>query len=98
MEKRTLKPGAGLLLIGLLVAGLGLALVAVRGATTPGRVPPIARSVLQNPYSPGGIEADLEITGLAQMEEFWSNRLSAPTGRFDPAWLLQAAAQDRLLA
>src|SRR4051812_7035059 len=31
---------------------------------------------------------------LARMEQEWNDRLTYPTGRFDPAWLRQAAAQD----
>lgn len=31
---------------------------------------------------------------LSRMEEEWNNRLTYPTGRFNPAWLRQAAAQD----
>jgi Transposase DDE domain len=31
---------------------------------------------------------------LDDMELYWNDRLTYPTGRFDPAWLRQAAAQD----
>ena len=31
---------------------------------------------------------------LSRMEEEWNNRLTYPTGHFNPAWLRQAAAQD----
>ncbi|MEY2538531.1 MAG: hypothetical protein QOG67_2271 [Verrucomicrobiota bacterium] len=31
---------------------------------------------------------------LDRMESEWNNRLTYPTGRFNPAWLRQAAAQD----
>src|SRR5438128_1297298 len=31
---------------------------------------------------------------LSRLEEEWNNRLTYPTGRFNPAWLRQAAAQD----
>jgi hypothetical protein len=42
---------------------------------------------------PGG-EAD----DLNGMEVDWHNRLTYPTGRFDPAWLRDAAAQDTRIA
>src|SRR5438128_2059831 len=31
---------------------------------------------------------------LGRLEEEWNQRLTYPTGRFDPAWVRQAAAQD----
>ncbi len=34
---------------------------------------------------------------LDQWETFWTNRLTYPTGRFDPAWLRKAEAQDSLI-
>ncbi len=42
---------------------------------------------------PGG-EAD----DLARMELMWHDRLTYPTGRFDPAWVRQAAEQDSLIS
>ena len=42
---------------------------------------------------PGG-EAD----DLNGMEVDWHNRLTYPTGRFDPAWVREAAAQDARIA
>ena len=34
---------------------------------------------------------------LGRLEEEWNNRLTYPTGVFNPAWVRQAAAQDRLI-
>src|ERR1700726_5022749 len=34
---------------------------------------------------------------LNRMEEEWNNRLTYPTGVFNPAWLQAAAAQDSLI-
>jgi hypothetical protein len=34
-----------------------------------------------------------EAAGLAQLEQFWFDRLTFPTGRFNPAWVRKAAAQ-----
>jgi hypothetical protein len=42
---------------------------------------------------PGG-----EVDDLDGMEIDWHNRLTYPTGRFDPAWVREAAAQDAQIA
>ena len=42
---------------------------------------------------PGGEADDLD-----RMELDWHNRVTYPTGRFDPAWVRQAAAQDARIA
>src|SRR5437867_7340988 len=34
-----------------------------------------------------------EAAELGRLEQFWTDRLTYPTGRFDPAWLRAAAAQ-----
>ena len=34
-----------------------------------------------------------EAAGLAQLEQYWHDRLTYPTGRFDPRWVRAAAAQ-----
>src|ERR1043166_7453115 len=46
---------------------------------------------------PGG-DPHEENAGLAQMEQYWHNRVTYPTGRFDPAWLRAAAAQHARMA
>jgi len=43
--------------------------------------------------TPGGDPDDLN-----QMELEWANRLTYPTGLFDPAWVRRAAEQDSLIA
>ena len=40
-----------------------------------------------------GAGSHSEADGLAQLEQYWHNRLTYPTGRFDPAWVRAAAAQ-----
>jgi len=40
-----------------------------------------------------GARPQEEAIGLAQLEQYWHDRLTYPTGRFDPAWLRAAAAQ-----
>src|SRR5436190_1327211 len=42
---------------------------------------------------PGG-----EVDDLDSMESDWHNRLTYPTGRFDPSWVRNAAAQDAQIA
>ncbi len=46
---------------------------------------------------PGSDTRD-EANGLAVLEQYWHNRLTFPTGRFDPAWLRAAAAQHARMA
>src|SRR5882757_7022857 len=46
---------------------------------------------------PGSDTRD-EASGLAELEQYWHNRLTFPTGRFDPAWVRAAAAQHARMA
>ena len=39
-----------------------------------------------------------EANRLAELEEYWNNRLTFPTGHFDPAWVRAAAAQHARMA
>jgi hypothetical protein len=69
------------------LSGIALAIFAgkegaVRRASEPERYMPV----------PGGKSGD-EARGLAELEQYWHNRLTFPTGRFDPAWVRAAAAQ-----
>src|SRR3954471_23995376 len=41
------------------------------------------------PGEPGGDENE----NLGRLEQFWNDRLTYPTGRFNPAWLRDAVAQ-----
>src|ERR1700749_1758764 len=34
---------------------------------------------------------------LLEQEEYWSNRITYPTGKFDPAWVTEALRQDRAI-
>src|SRR5260370_18506184 len=40
-----------------------------------------------------GARSGTEATELGRLEQFWTDRLTYPTGPFDPAWLRAAAAQ-----
>src|SRR5215467_8568788 len=73
-------------------AGLALAIFAARESTLrrvsqPARYMPV----------PGG---DLRSEGarLGELEQYWQDRLTYPTGRFDPAWVRAAAAQHARMA
>src|SRR5690242_9943080 len=46
---------------------------------------------------PGGGTRD-EAAGLEQLEQYWHDRLTFPTGRFDPAWVRAAADQHARMA
>jgi hypothetical protein len=50
------------------------------------------------PYMPApGQRPDTEAADLGRLEQFWNDRLTYPTGRFDPKWLRVAAAQHARL-
>src|SRR5437667_880136 len=81
-------------LLGLTVcfAGLALAIFAARESTVhrvsqPARYMPVPGNDLQG-----------EAARLAELEQYWQNRLTYPTGRFDPAWVRAAAAQHARMA
>src|SRR5207244_13231638 len=51
------------------------------------------------PYMPvPGTNSREEAANLGRLEQFWNDRLTYPTGRFDPAWLRAAAAQHSRLS
>src|SRR5437016_5632846 len=73
-------------------SGLALAIIAgrdtaVRSVSKPDRYMPV----------PGADSRD-EAARLAELEQYWQNRLTYPTGRFDPAWVRAAAAQHARMA
>src|SRR5206468_1515652 len=45
-----------------------------------------------------GLRPDTESADLGRLEQFWNDRLTFPTGRFDPRWLRAAAVQHARLA
>src|SRR5438093_2283301 len=68
-------------------SGLALAIIAgrdnaLRSVSKPDRYMPV----------PGADSRD-EAARLAELEQYWQDRLTYPTGRFDPAWLRAAAVQ-----
>jgi hypothetical protein len=44
-----------------------------------------------------GIRPETEAADLGRLERFWNDRLTYPTGRFDPRWLRAAATQHARL-
>src|SRR3954468_14219483 len=76
-----------LLGIALSVSGIALAIVASKDrAVTP-------RSGTERYMPVPGDNTRDEGTRLAELEQYWHDRLTYPTGRFDPAWLRAAASQ-----
>src|SRR6266516_5028952 len=67
--------------------GVALAILAERGAA-PRPAPEPARYM----PVPGG-SSQSESARLAQLEQYWHDRLTFPTGRFNPAWVRAAAAE-----
>jgi hypothetical protein len=50
------------------------------------------------PYMPApGARPETEAADLGRLERFWNDRLTYPTGHFDPAWLRAAAVQHARL-
>src|SRR5207302_4559968 len=74
------------------VSCLALAIIAARESTLhrvsqPSRYMPVPGNDLQG-----------EAARLAELEQYWQDRLTYPTGRFDPAWVRAAAAQHARMA
>src|SRR6266536_1773802 len=81
-------------LLGLTLCFSGVALAiyaerdgALRRASQPASYMPVPGARLQE-----------EAIGLAQLEQYWHDRLTYPTGRFDPAWVRAAATQHARMA
>src|ERR1051325_493384 len=79
--------------------GLTLGLSGVALAIFAGKDAALPRSSEPERYMPvpGGDSRD-EAASLREMEQYWRDRLTFPTGRFDPAWLRAAAAQHARMA
>src|SRR6267143_1065244 len=74
--------GLTLCLFGVALAIFAAREAAVRPASEPERYMPVP-----------GAGSHSEADGLAELEQYWHNRLTFPTGRFHPAWVRAAAAQ-----
>ena len=75
--------------------GLALAIFAHLSPFTDHVSRPAAAKAGSSPrYMPvPGANTREEATGLEQLEQYWNDRLTFPTGRFNPAWVRAAAAQ-----
>src|SRR5215471_18328777 len=86
--------------ITLCIVGLALAILAGRGGVLRHPGAPVTRPD-QEPerYMPvPGVGSQTEAARLAQLEQYWHDRLTFPTGRFNPAWVRAAAAQHARMA
>src|SRR6266702_1234246 len=82
-----------------MLLGLTLGLSGVALAIIGGKDGALRRPSGPERYMPvPGSDTRDEASGLAELEQYWHNRLTFPTGRFDPAWLRAAAAQHARMA
>src|ERR1017187_10271295 len=78
-------------LIGFGLCSVGVALVVFALIPSP---KPVARdNRLARDMPTFGEDPENEAIDLGRLEQFWSDRLTYPTGNFNPAWMRQAAAQ-----
>src|SRR3982750_2550453 len=79
--------------------GLTLALSGVALAFFAGKDAKVQGTSERERYMPvPGANTGDEAARLAELEQYWHDRLTFPTGRFDPAWLRAAAAQHAGIA
>src|SRR6266850_7557648 len=71
---------------GALLALFGAGVFSVKNDERPARYMPVP-----------GNRPETEAADLGRLERFWNDRLTYPTGRFDPRWLRAAAAQHARL-
>jgi hypothetical protein len=92
LARRGLTEGGFLNLRALL--GLTLCFVGLALAIFAGRDGALQRASQAERYMPvPGASSQNEAARLEQLEQYWHDRLTYPTGRFDPAWVRAAAAQ-----
>ena len=78
-------------LIGFGLCSVGVALVVF--ALIPSTNPLVRDNRLARDMPTFGEDPENEAIDLGRLEQFWSDRLTYPTGNFNPAWVRQAAAQ-----
>src|SRR5438876_3829011 len=62
-------------------------------------LPSAAKASRPLPYMPApGGRPEAEAADLTRLERYWNDRLTYPTGRFDPRWLRAAAVQHARLS
>src|SRR5436190_1832397 len=90
--RKRLVEGAFINLRMLLALALGLSGIAL--AIFSGKEGAVPRTSQPERYMPvPGARPQSEVAGLARLEQYWHDRLTFPTGRFDPAWMRAAATQ-----
>ena len=81
------------------VLGLTLCLSGVALAIFAGRDAVLRPAPEPDRYMPvPGDKSESESARLEQLEQYWHDRLTFPTGRFDPAWVRAAAVQHARMA
>src|SRR5437867_12707290 len=74
--------------------GLTFALSGIALAIFAGKEGPVQPASEPERYMPvPGTGSQSEAAGLAQLEQYWNDRLTYPTGRFYPAWVRSVAVQ-----
>src|SRR5437762_2680848 len=77
-----------------MLLGLTLGLSGIALAIFAGKDVAVPRASEPERYMPvPGASSREEVRGLEQLEQYWHDRLTFPTGRFDPAWVRAAATQ-----
>src|SRR6476620_8398218 len=81
-----------------ILLGLTLGLSGIALAIFAGKDAAVPRASEPERYMPvPGAKGQSESAALGQLEQYWHDRLTYPTGRFDPAWVRAAVAQhDRM--
>ena len=80
------------LVVGLIALGVGAVVLAVPGHhSTRATAPPSAAAYMPVPGSGEGEQ-------FGAMDTYWNDRLTYPTGHFNPAWLRAAKTQDARVA
>src|SRR4029077_11458417 len=105
-EKRTSISGffspRALLTFSLCLAGLLFATASFTGVPSP-LAPKLGASKADIDSPEAERQRDMPVPGgdaddLNRLEAEWMSRLSYPTGKYDPAWVRRAAAQDSFIA
>ena len=86
----------------LCIGGLALAISAFKTSSPPNRSEPsenatteASQELRQRDMPTLGEDPGDEAKDLERLEQFWNDRLTYPTGKFNPAWLRAAAIQHK---
>src|SRR5207248_982111 len=97
MYTRATPPRVAALFALLSLVVLGSTLIAALRASHPAASRgPVGPTGLSGRFAPQpGAEPREDLSSQEEWETFWTQRLTYPTGRFDPAWISNAVAEDR---